>query len=52
MEDKLAMPANRVLAVGYGANDICLLRGPGQGIAFEPKNLMWNGPPDMRSGAA
>jgi len=37
IEEKLAIPAERVLAVGDGANDICLLREAGLGIAFEPK---------------
>jgi len=37
LEEKLGIPAARILAVGDSTNDICLLREAGLGIAFEPK---------------
>jgi glucosyl-3-phosphoglycerate synthase len=37
LEEKLGIPASRILSVGDSANDICLLRQSGTGIAFEPK---------------
>ena len=38
LEDRLAIPANRVLAVGDSGNDVCLLRRAGLGVAYEPKS--------------
>lgn len=38
LEEKLGIPASRVVAVGDNANDLCLLRQAGMGIAFEPKS--------------
>jgi len=37
LEEKLGIPAARILAVGDSTNDICLLKQAGLGIAFEPK---------------
>ena len=37
LEEKLGIPASQVVAVGDSTNDVCLLRGAGIGIAFEPK---------------
>lgn len=37
LERELGIPAHRVLAVGDGSNDICLLQRSAVGIAFEPK---------------
>lgn len=37
LKEEIGDSALRVVAVGDGANDACLLRGAGIGIAFEPK---------------
>jgi glucosyl-3-phosphoglycerate synthase len=37
LEEKLSISSENVLAVGDSANDLCLLRRAGVGIAFEPK---------------
>lgn len=37
LEEKLAIPASHVVAVGDSTNDVCLLRHAGIGIAFDPK---------------
>ncbi len=38
LEEKLAICSSRVLAIGDSANDVCLLRHAGFGVAFEPKS--------------
>jgi hypothetical protein len=36
--EKMGISAQQVLAVGNGVNDICLLRGAGTSVAFQPEN--------------
>lgn len=38
LAERLGIPASRVLAVGDGSNDVCLVRQAGIGVAFEPKS--------------
>lgn len=39
LEDDLSVSSSRVVAIGDGENDACLLRHVGLGIAFEPKTV-------------
>lgn len=35
--ERLELPVSRILAVGDGENDVCLLRSAGKSVAFQPK---------------